>query len=128
MKVLIAGATGFLGKVLLKKLRNLGYEISVLTRNSDTAISRLPVHCNVHYWNPESNEISPEVLNEVTTVINLAGENIADSWWTEKKKRKIIESRINTVKSLNKLFKTSNEALQKCSIGNLKSSNGWPEI
>ena len=35
MKVLVTGATGFIGKELIKKLSANGHEILVLTRNSD---------------------------------------------------------------------------------------------
>jgi len=37
MKVLVTGATGFIGKELIKKLNANGHEILVLTRNSDSA-------------------------------------------------------------------------------------------
>ena len=36
MKVMVTGATGFIGKELIKRLNEMGHEIVVLTRNSDS--------------------------------------------------------------------------------------------
>ena len=44
MKVMVTGATGFIGKELIKKLHEMGHEIVVLTRNPDSASFRIPVH------------------------------------------------------------------------------------
>ena len=45
MKILVAGATGFIGKELVKKLDEKGNEVVVLTRNRETARFHLPVYC-----------------------------------------------------------------------------------
>jgi uncharacterized protein (TIGR01777 family) len=100
MKVMIAGATGFIGKQLIKKLNEKGHQIVVLTRNSDSARFHLPVHCEIKTWNPEQDSLAPEALKGVDAVINLAGEGIADGRWTASRKGKIMQSRVMSVRRL----------------------------
>ena len=75
MKVLVTGATGFIGRELIKKLNANGHEILVLTRNSDSAKFRIPVHCEIVTWDPEKHSLSPSVLKGVDAVINLGIKN-----------------------------------------------------
>lgn len=84
MKVLISGATGFIGVPLTAKLRERGDEVTVLTRS---AAGDGRVH-----WDPEAGELDPAEVAGFDAVIHLAGESIA-GLWTEKKKRAIINSR-----------------------------------
>lgn len=100
MKVMVTGATGFVGKELIKKLNEKGHEIMVLTRNPDTARFHLPVHCGIRYWNPVSHGIPPSTLKGVDAVINLAGEGIADGRWSPERKRKLAQSRVLSVRRL----------------------------
>ena len=48
MKILVAGATGFIGKKLVKNLNEKGHKIVVLTRNTETARFHTPIHCELH--------------------------------------------------------------------------------
>lgn len=84
MKVLISGATGFIGVPLTAKLRERGDEVTVLTRS---AAGDGRVH-----WDPEAGELDPADVAGFDAVIHLAGESIA-GLWTEKKKRAIMNSR-----------------------------------
>ena len=93
MKVMVTGATGFIGKELIKRLNEMGHEIVVLTRNSDSARFRIPVHCEVITWDPCRNHLQSTALKGVDAVINLAGENIADGRWSPERKRDLIQSR-----------------------------------
>ncbi|MBT6296434.1 MAG: TIGR01777 family protein, partial [Nitrospina sp.] len=100
MKILIAGATGFIGKELIKKLDGKGHEIVVLTRNSETARFHIPIHCEIQQWDPENNPLSTNSLKDIDAVINLSGENIASSFWTDTQKRKLMDSRIMSVRRI----------------------------
>lgn len=100
MKILITGGTGFIGKKLIKSLHDKGHEIVALTRNSVSAGFHIPVHCNIQEWDPESKPLSPDALEGVEAVINLAGENIANSRWSSAQKHKITQSRIMSVRRL----------------------------
>ena len=100
MKFIISGATGFIGKELIKKLNRKGHEIVVLTRNAESAKFNIPVHCKQITWNPEDQSLSPSALKGVEAVFNLAGEGIADGRWSSERKRKLIESRILSTRRL----------------------------
>lgn len=100
MKVMVAGATGFIGKQLVKKLNKKGHEIVVLTRNPNTSRFHIPAHCNTIFWNPEKYSLPPTTLKGVDAVINLAGEGIADGRWSAKRKQALIQSRILSTRRL----------------------------
>lgn len=100
MKILIAGATGLIGQKLAIALSNAGHEIHVLTRNEDQARKLVPCATKVMSWT--SSEIIASELSKspVDGAINLAGENIGASRWTEEQKLAIVKSRIQTTKTL----------------------------
>ena len=100
MKVMVTGATGFIGNELVKKLNEKGHEIVVLTRNADSARFRIPVHCETVTWDPCRKSLEPSVLKGVDAVINLSGENIADGRWSSERKRELIDSRVYSVRRL----------------------------
>ena len=113
MKVVVTGATGFIGKELIKRLNEMGHEIAVLTRNPDSARFRVPVHCEVITWDPCRNHLPSTALKGVDAVINLAGENIADGRWSPERKRELIQSRelsarrlVNAISYMDKKPKT----------------------
>lgn len=100
MKVLVTGATGFVGNALLKALHIKGHEIVVLTRNIDEVGFRLPVLCEVYQWNPEQEPPESSVFKGVDAVVHLAGENIAGGRWTKKQKERIRLSRLLSTRHL----------------------------
>lgn len=89
--VLIAGGTGLIGKHLSKALVQKGYKIIVLTRQGNSA-------SDVEYaiWDPQTRTIDRAAIERADHIINLAGANVADGRWTEKKKREIVSSRVMT--------------------------------
>src|SRR5690606_6937974 len=52
-----------------------------------------------YYWNPDLNQIDTECFNGVHAIINLAGASISKRW-TKSYKKKILHSRINSLKTL----------------------------
>ena len=91
--VLISGASGFVGTHLTKFLLERGYKVKKLTRSPQDNTG------GQAYWNPERGEIELEALQDLDAVVHLAGENIAGRW-TEKKKAKIENSRVEGTKLL----------------------------
>jgi uncharacterized protein len=83
MKILVTGATGFLGKPLVEKLLARGHEITRLSRSYGTP--------GLH-WDPTKRELHTNRLDGYDAVIHLAGETIGERF-TKEKKRKIMESR-----------------------------------
>jgi uncharacterized protein (TIGR01777 family) len=91
MKILITGATGLVGKNLIKKLLYKSYKINFLTtqKNKIESIEG----CIGFYWNPYKGIIDLNAFYGVTHIINLAGESISKPW-TKKYKIKLIQSRV----------------------------------
>ena len=95
-KILIAGGSGFIGRALSGFLNEQGYTVVWLTRNTSLVAEEPSKN---FYWNPSTAEIDMNALNEVTTVINLAGTSISKRW-TRSNKKDIINSRIDSLKTL----------------------------
>ncbi len=100
MKIMVTGATGFIGKELVKRLNDKGHEIVALTRSLETAHFKIPVECDLREWNPEGRALSPSIMKGIDAVINLSGEGIANGLWTESRKQNIMNSRVSSVRRL----------------------------
>ena len=102
MNVLITGGTGFIGGEICNKLLNKGHTVVLLTRNKEkiradlqkTGISFVP------YDYAEDSKLPLDLMGEIDGIINLAGEPIFTGRWTEEKKRRIFESRVNITRQL----------------------------
>ncbi len=89
MSLLVTGASGILGKALIPLLTTGGHTVWKLVRRKADPFK------NEIYWDPAQGEIDKESLPQLDGVIHLAGEYIGLGRWTEEKKRKIIESRMD---------------------------------
>ena len=109
MKILITGATGLIGKELVKTILAKGSdEIIVLARNKAKAYKNLPDKVSVYEWkNPAKDLVNQEALEGVEAVIHLAGEPIAEGRWTSSKKEKLWNSRIDATKNLIQSFENA---------------------
>ncbi len=99
MKILITGATGFIGSHLCHRLAESGHTLIALSRDEASARSRVPQVSEVFHWDPLASPPPPGAFEGVEAVINLVGENIAGLWTPDKKKR-ISESRILGTRNL----------------------------
>jgi uncharacterized protein (TIGR01777 family) len=88
MKILVSGAHGLVGKALIKSLTRDGHEIVSLVRR-ERVVGKPEVE-----WHPNRGQIDAQHLEGFAVVIHLAGESIASGRWTDDKKRKIRESRV----------------------------------
>lgn len=90
MRILIAGATGLVGRELVKLCHQQGIAVNYLT----TSKSKLTKDLNYtgYYWNPSKNEIDLNCFTDVNVVINLAGATISKRW-TSTYKKEILNSR-----------------------------------
>ena len=86
-KVLIAGASGLVGSALIPVLEAEGAVVTRLVRSS-------PKVGEIE-WHPNQDQIDAAKLEGFDGLINLAGENIAGGRWTDERKRKIRDSRVN---------------------------------
>jgi uncharacterized protein len=87
-RVLVSGASGFIGSALLPSLKANGATVVRLTRPG----SKTTEDDEKILWNPEQ-PISPEAVSGFDAVIHLAGESIVGRWTAEKKKA-IRDSRV----------------------------------
>lgn len=99
--VLITGGTGLIGRNLLKKLKEKGFDVSVLSTSANK-----PGDYKTYSWDPASGKIDEQAVAEADYIIHLAGANIGATKWTASRKQVIIDSR---VKSGELLFKTYKE-------------------
>lgn len=88
--VMITGGTGMIGTALTSLLVANGYKVIILTRK------RRPAKGNITYseWDVGTNKIDKAVVAVCDHIIHLAGEGVADKRWTEKRKKQIVDSRV----------------------------------
>ncbi|MGY3806461.1 TIGR01777 family oxidoreductase [Aeromonas veronii] len=101
MKILITGGTGFIGRKLVAHLK-VNHEVVVLSRQGSRAYSLLG-----HDIKVLDNLDRLDDLNDVDTVINLAGEPIAAGRWSESRKQLLCDSRWLLTEQLVDLIKLS---------------------
>lgn len=107
--ILVTGASGLIGSALIEFLRAQGHRVLALKRIAGD--QQRPV--SEAYWRPASdecrlpaNEIPANDMKGaaghrgIDVVIHLAGENAADGRWSEAKKRRILQSRIDGARVL----------------------------
>jgi uncharacterized protein len=95
MRVLLTGATGFVGNGLGPELVRQGHQVVALVRSE----SQLPYPAELQLWH------SPK-LRDIDWVIHLAGENIAAGRWTAARKERILSSRTESTRRLLEIMKT----------------------
>jgi len=93
MRVVVGGASGFIGSALLPLLREGGHEVLTLVRR----------HPRMHdeiSWDPDAGELDPRALDGVDAVINLAGVNPGSRPLTAARKRLVLSSRVRSTRLL----------------------------
>ena len=88
-RVLVAGGTGLAGRALVAELGRHGYEVVIVSRRPKR--TRDVGGARVAGWD----EISAEV-DGALAIVNLAGSSIGGGRWTARRKRLIVESRVQT--------------------------------
>jgi len=94
MRIVISGASGFIGKHLVNYLRDQNHEVYVLVRKEATKVDEI-------FWDPYRGLIDKYYLNSVKpdVIIHLSGENVIGIW-TAGKKEAIEKSRVISTKFL----------------------------
>ena len=89
MRILLAGASGFLGTRLADRLRLAGHELTRLVRHPAQAPDEAT-------WKPSSGQLDQALVASADAVINLAGAGVADKRWNARYKSLIRSSRVDT--------------------------------
>jgi len=91
MIVALSGSTGFIGQALVRKMRNLGWTVRVIDRDS---------------FNLSDQEFFEQKIDGADAVINLAGAPVSKKW-APAYKQEIIDSRVNTTRKISESIKNS---------------------
>jgi uncharacterized protein (TIGR01777 family) len=94
MKIVITGASGFIGTALSAELARQNHTLVLLSRNPPARPSGVGVAWLA--WRPDAPGSWQSALDGIDGVVNLAGESIAARRWTQEQKRKLYESRVQT--------------------------------
>ncbi|XP_028296631.1 epimerase family protein SDR39U1-like [Gouania willdenowi] len=96
MKVLIGGGSGFVGRELIRVLRDKGHDVTVISRKAGPG--------RITWGDLESQGLPP-----CDGAVNLAGENLMNPlrWWNESYKKDLFSSRIDTTKALSQAIAAS---------------------
>ena len=100
MRIMVTGATGFVGKPLCERLLAEGHSVVALTRDAPRAQSVLGPRVTCLVWGSENDAEWRQALGGVDGIVNLAGESVGAARWTEDYKRKIYDSRILNTRAL----------------------------
>jgi len=92
MKVVIAGASGFLGTALSSHLQAQGHDVTRLVRR--------PAKAGESQWDPPSGTVDVDLLGTADVVANLAGSPLVGITRSKKYQRTMRESRIGTTRTL----------------------------
>ncbi|GAB3431829.1 TIGR01777 family oxidoreductase [Niabella aquatica] len=91
--VLITGGTGLIGTALVKKLTENGYEVIILTRSPKKSKNE---GISYAWWNTDRQVIDEKAIAAADHIIHLAGANVGEKRWTQKRKKEIVDSRVKS--------------------------------
>ncbi len=101
-KILISGASGLLGQRLIPLLLTGNHTVLSLVR-------RQPKADNEIFWDPLKGILDIDKLKGIDAVIHLSGENVGEGRWTQKKKQRILESRLLSTHLLSEAVSTMSQ-------------------
>lgn len=93
MRVLIAGASGFIGTALIERLTADGHDIVRLVRRR----AQGPDEAS---WSPAAGIIDFSVMDRIDAVVNLSGASLARLPWTKGYRGEIVDSRVTATRTL----------------------------
>jgi uncharacterized protein len=100
VKVTVTGATGTIGRALVRELLERGDEVTALSRDPDKARAALGGEVEAHAWTePKASPPPLEALRGRNAVVHLLGEPIAQRW-SSAAKEEIRDSRVLTTRNL----------------------------
>ncbi len=94
MVILITGASGLIGSALTEFLLKQGHSVVHLGRSPRTG--KVPCYA----WDIQNGKLDARALKDAEVIIHLAGAGVAEKRWTARRKREILESRIQSSRLL----------------------------
>lgn len=102
--VLITGGTGLIGRRLTELLLERDYRVAYLSRSGDS----FP-NVSVYQWDIAKGTVDPRALDSMDYLVHLAGAGIADSRWTDERKKAIVKSRTDSIELLAHIMKAQGQ-------------------
>jgi uncharacterized protein (TIGR01777 family) len=100
-RILVSGASGFIGKPLLFFLHSLGHSVTSLTRHPiQTPFPSI-------LWDPAKKKANSQEFEHFDIVIHLAGDPLTLSRWSRKKREAILKSRVEATTFLSHLLSSA---------------------
>jgi len=103
LRVAISGASGLLGRTLAPYLTAAGCKVDRLVRRKPHAADEIR-------FEPKVGRLDPASLGDVDVVFHLAGENVGDGRWTEAKRARILDSRVESTRLVAEALATQGRA------------------
>ena len=88
MRIVVAGAGGFIGGHLVPALRSAGHVVTTLVRRSPRAADEVA-------WDPGAGVLPGSALDRADAVVNLCGAGVGDRRWSTARKAVLRTSRLN---------------------------------
>jgi len=105
--ILIAGGTGLIGSRLVELIDSSQYDIKILSRSRKNDEG----HISYYQWDLDQMTIDSEAL-EADYIINFTGAGIADSRWSEERKKVLIDSRVKSAELIKKGLEENNKKVK----------------
>ncbi len=102
--VLITGGTGMIGTALSKLLLGNGHHVIIVTRSVKVNKPGDP-HLRYATWDTNQQKIEEAAIRDADHIVNLAGAGIGDKRWTQKRKKELLESRVNSATTIVKALR-----------------------
>lgn len=99
MRVLVSGASGWIGTPWCRSLANEGHEVVALVRRPARGANEVS-------WDPAAGRLDPGALEGFDAVVHLAGAGIADARWTAARREEIVASRVRSTDLLARALAT----------------------
>ncbi|RLV55963.1 TIGR01777 family protein [Aeromicrobium phragmitis] len=93
MRIVIGGASGFLGAPLVSALRQCGHDVTRLVRGDATDADASP-------WDPVAGEVDEALIADADVVVNLSGAPISQWPRTGRRAQEILRSRLGATSTL----------------------------
>lgn len=100
MRIVIAGATGFIGRALCRFLVEEGHQVTALSRAPEKARVHVAPTVAIVGWDGLTRGSWERSMEAADAVVNLAGESVAAKRWTPSRKEALRNSRIGTTRLL----------------------------